>query len=192
MIRRILVVIGIVAIVILAVAGIVRLAGGSDDSSDGQTLAAETTLIDYDNDTSSLRLTYQGKIVGREDYRELRFLVSANERKLEVIQGYNGSVLRRKTYRNDATAYAVLLRALNFEGFTASQGNELGDDHRGVCSRGNRTIAEVFDDNERQLKLWSASCDDEAGTLAGDDRQILRLFQNQIPDYRELVRGVRL
>lgn len=193
-VKRILVVLAIVAIVILAITGIVRLAtgGGDDTGGDSQTLAAETSLLDYDNSTSSVSLTYEGAIVGREDYREIRYSVSPTRRRIEVVQGYNGTVLRRETYRNDAAAYAVFLRALNFEGFAEVQENELGDDHRGVCPTGNRTIVQLFDDGQRQLKLWSASCDDKVGTLAGNERRLRRLFEVQIPDFRELTRGVRL
>lgn len=189
-IKRIAVVIGLVAIVIIAVVGIVRLATGGDDSPIGD--ATQVELLDYNNDSSSVRLTYEGEIVAREDYRELRFTVSPTLRRLEVIRGYNGQVIERKTYRNDQAAYSVFLKALNFEGFDQSRSSPLGDDHEGTCPRGNRTIVELFSEGTRELKLWSASCDRDLGTLDAQERDLRRLFEAQIPDFRDLTRGVRL
>lgn len=189
-IKRIGVVIGIVAIIVIAIMGIVRLATG--DGEGQETATPQASLIDYDNDSSSVHMLYEGEIVAREEYREIRIQVSANRRRIEVIRGYDGTVLERKTYRNSQAAYSTFLRALRFEGFDESQDNELGDDHRGVCPDGNRTIVELYEDGTREFKLWNASCDDELGTLAGNERDIRELFEAQIPDFRDVTRGVRL
>lgn len=189
-IKRIGVVIAIVAIIVIAIMGIVRLATGGGDNQEASVPPA--SLLDYDNDSSAVHLIYEGEIVAREDYREIRIQVSADRRRIEVVRGYDGTVIERKTYRNSQAAYSTFLRALRFEGFDESQSNELGDDHRGVCPDGNRTIVELYDDGTREFKLWNASCDDDLGTLAGDERDLRELFEDQIPDFRELTRGVRL
>lgn len=188
--RRIAVVLGIIAVVVLAVTGIVRLATGGGDEADP--VQTEIDLLDYETADSSVRLTYEGEIVAREDYREIRFVISPTMRRVEVVRGYNGNVIERETLRNDLASYEVFLRALDYEGFDQFQDNERGEDHRGVCPTGNRTIAELYDDGTRQFKLWSASCDRDAGTLEANDRRLRRLFEDQIPNYRDITRGVRL
>jgi len=192
-IRRVIIVLVAVALLVFLVAAVAGLLRNSLNGGNADATPDDTTLVltDYDNDTSRLRLTYDGRIIANEQRRSLRITISADERVFELLRGYDGQAVTRKTYPNTSAAYQNMIRAANFEGFATSQNNSLGDDERGVCPAGQRTIAELFDEREVVSRLWSASCGRKLGSLGGDSRALLRLFQAQIPDYRELTRGVR-
>lgn len=165
---------------------------GDESSADSTSLAEQRTLPDYAALDSRVRLTYTGEIEGREDYQQIRMTVSARERRLEIMNGYGQSVARSRVLANDQAAYGAFLRTLYLNNFSTVQANQLGDDERGVCFRGERIVGELFVDGERELRLWAASCDKEAGTMAARWRDVLRLFQEQFPDYRDFTRDIRL
>lgn len=195
-IRRVaLVVVAVIAIVFIVsqVASLFRRAT-TDDTNDTTQATTQIggALIDYADQDSSVQLTYDGPIVAREDHRSIRVTVTADTRRIEVLQGYSGSALIRREFKNDENAYAVFLRAIDYEGFASDQKNKLGDDERGICPSGKRTIVELRNGGESQLRLWSASCDKDAGTLAGSSRNLLKLFQDQIPNYRDVTDNIRL
>jgi len=178
----------LIVIVVMTVVGLANLIGGGDDEAPEEDAV---TLIDYDNDTSAVRYTLDGSVKGRDEHRQVRITVSQDQRIIELLEGYDGKVLERKTYSNDLAAYRVFLRSLAFEGFEATQEGTAGDDERGICPNGKRYIFELLDNNSEIIRNWRASCSVQLGTLAGDYRDMKRLFENQIPDYRDVTRGVR-
>jgi len=181
--------------VVLLVFGVVQLANlfrRSDNSSSITQTADLLDLPDYAAADSRVVLTQQGEIIAREDYREIKISISPNRRTVEIISGYNGRVIDRRSLANDRAAYAVFLRAINQFGFDESKGNDLGDDERGICPGGNRTVTELLNDGEPIFRLWAASCSDRLGSLAGDADELVELFEAQIPDFRDFTRGVRL
>lgn len=190
-IRRLVIVLIAVTLLVLLVAGIANILRDDSGTTDAAPAPEDLVLTDYDTDTSELRLIYDGKVIANEDRRSLRITISSEERVFELLRGYDGQAVTRKTYPNTPSAYENLVRAANFEGFISAQDNNLGDDERGICPAGQRTITELIDNGEVVSRLWSASCGKKLGTLAGDSRGLVKLFQVQIPDYQELTRGIR-
>jgi hypothetical protein len=191
-VKRVLVGLGVIVLIIVSITAVVNLA--KNLTSDDETSEAQLALVlsDYDDNSSYVRLTYDGAVVGKDEHRAIRITVSASERKIEILTDYNGSVLSKKTYQNNPAAYAVFLRALEIEGFMDDRKSEFDDDERGVCATGTRTIAELYNSNQEISRLWAASCSNKLGTLAGDSKAILALFQKQITDYREITKNVKL
>lgn len=191
--KRIGLVVLLVIVVVIGLTQLFRFAS-SVFELDNTEVASQiaVSLPDYDNQNSYVRLTYDGPVVARENHRAIRITVTPKQRKIEVLKGYLGAAAIKKTYSNDIESYETFIRAINYNGFAQSRSSSIGDDERGVCSSGTRTITELFNDNEPVFRLWSASCDKKLGTLKGDSRNLLKLFQKQIPDYSELTRGIRL
>lgn len=193
-VRRVIIVLVAVVLLVFIVAGIANLARRTFSSNDAT--ATEDTgafvLTDFDTTSSSLQLTYDGKIVAREDHRVVKISVSADRRVIEVLRGYDNSVITRKSYPNTLASYQTFIRAVNYEGFADRKDNKLGDDERGICPEGRRTVTELFNNDELRSRLWHATCSPRLGTLAGDARALFTLFKLQIPDYVELTRGLKL
>lgn len=188
--RAAIILLGIILIVFVVVQG-VRFAGnlGQDDSP--ADIVRETTLEDFANSDSQVRLTYSGPVEGQEEFDQIRMTISRNQRSLEIIKGYGQDVAKRQRLSNTPEAYATLLRALYINNFTRSQANDLGDDARGVCFRGKRIVGEVIDSGQTVQSLWAASCGRSLGTMDARWRDILKLFEAQFPDYRDFTRDVR-
>lgn len=161
-------------------------------TGDGPVPEAPAPLSDYTFTGVMMRFTVVGQVNQQEDHRGMRMTVSRSESRLEVLEGYDRTITESRSYASNQEAYATFLRALDKQGFT--QGNddpELRDD-RGFCPRGRRFIYEIVDGNEVIQRYWSTSCGRSQGTFEGNGGAIERLFRAQIPDYRELTRGVRL
>lgn len=191
-IRRFIIVLIAVGLLVLLVAGVANLLRNSFGSDDAEaTPDTALVLTDYDTDTSRLRLIYDGRVIANEERRSLRITITSDERLFELLEGYDGVPVKRKSYPNTSAAYQNLVRAANFEGFATARDSNLGDDERGICPEGQRTVTELFDDGEVISRLWAASCNRKLGTLGGDARALVKLFQAQIPGYRDLTSGIR-
>lgn len=178
----------LIILVVFGVTQTARFLTGGDESDSGQPSTSQLTLPDYAGLDSQVRLTYTGPIVAREDFLQIRMSVSASGRSLAIIDGYGGQVQKRQRLSNDPAAYGHFLRALYLNNFSAVQDNELGDDERGVCFKGQRIVGQLLEDDEQILRLWAASCGRELGTMNALWRDILKLFQDQFPDYRQFTR----
>ena len=150
---------------------------------------APSSLQDYASATAEVRLTVDGQVNGDDLHRAIRITVGKNQRKLEVIQGYQGNVIDSKTQDNNESAYDVFLRSLNNAGFTKERKTKITDE-RGVCPTGNRYIYELTNTENNDLRRWSTSCG--AGTFGGQSQLIRSLFQSQITDYETITSTVEL
>ncbi len=184
--RYLIGVLGVVAVVFLVV---VLFFGGNDTEIPVQGTTKIMKLTDYADKNSTVSLTTIGRMVGEEDRRAVRVIVSPNERRLEILNGYEESVASSQTFSNTPEAYSNFLSALSSLGFTSSR--KVTADPRGVCPTGNRYIYDLSEDGNHLSNLWQVNCDIR-GTFAGRGTTTRQLFQQQIPGYDTLVRGVKL
>ena len=161
---------------------------GNNKQVEGNKTVAQ--LVDYANKNSSVSLTTYGELVGNQERRAIRVTVTPNERRLEVLSGYDESVLSTQTYENTQSAYANFLSALGALGFDKSRKSTISDP-RGVCPTGNRYVYDLSEGGKDKSNLWSNSCDN-TGTFAGKGATTRTLFKFQIPDYNKQVQSVRL
>lgn len=78
-------------------------------------------LPEYASTTAAVSFTTDGIVNGDELHRSIRITVSANQRELDVLQGYNPQVISSKTFTNNQDAYTVFLKAINNSNFLAKQ-----------------------------------------------------------------------
>ena len=179
----------ILAIIFLGVFGTVFFIGRLNKGhSTG--LPIGTHLADFtDNESSSVRWTMQGRLVGDDSYRSVRITVSPTYRRAEILQGYEQKATKTVDLPNNKTAYTNFLIALDNLHF----GNERrvqNPDDRGVCPLGNRFIYELYDGDNQKLRLWSDTCVSSEGTMDGQASNIRQIFKAQITDYNRFVSGV--
>ena len=147
-------------------------------------------LVDYASHNSDVSMTTIGRLVGDESHREIRITVTPTERRLEILGGYDETVLNSTSYPNTQSAYENFLSALARQGFTSKKDSTISDP-RGVCPTGNRYIYDLSDGGSHVSNIWSSSCD-KNGTFAGHGPTIRELFRQQIPDYTKQITGVTL
>ncbi|HSX45207.1 MAG TPA: hypothetical protein VLF39_03850 [Candidatus Saccharimonadales bacterium] len=180
---------GIVVLACVAVAVIVSHPGGK---STKKTTAKNKviSLLDYQDKDASVSVTTLGPIVGDEKRRAINMTISADDRSMSVLDGYNQTVEKEKHYKNNQTAFTYFIRALNGTGFTLKRPSAITD-YRGVCAGGNIYIYQLYDDTGQLVSdTWSTSCDAAIGPFAGSGPAVRELMQMQLTDYADFTGGV--
>ena len=146
---------------------------------------------DYvDVGNSSVSWTEQGRLVGDDKRRAVRVTVSANERKVELLDGYNETVEKTVVQPNNKTAYTSFLIALENLHFGQERIAKQTDE-RGVCPIGQRYIYEIRAGANQKSRLWSDSCLATDGTFAGLAGTTRQLFKSQITTYDKFILGTQ-
>lgn len=178
----------VVIIVVIALLGYFLFRGGPNRGA--SPINKPPVLTDYINNSSKVQLTIDGKINADESHRSIHISVSSSERTFEVIQGYEGHVIKSQNYYNNKPAYDAFLRALNQEGFTKVR-SITNTDYRGVCPFGWRYLYELDNSGKRLQFLWGSTCSG-LGTSGSSVDLINALFKSQIPKYDQLTTDVSL
>lgn len=188
--KYILGVFGVIVLLLLIVILIVR-TGPSDPIGDVQTGDRQINLGEYESKPATVSLTTRGEVTADETRRAIRITVNQQERAIEILEGYEETVVSRQTFANNSDAYKIFLSAIKNAGFTRERETEITDE-RGVCPFGKRYVYRLQDGSEQVHRTWSTSCGRADGSFGGNSSTIRRLFEQQIPEYRTIVRGVRL
>ncbi len=182
-------IIGAIIVIVLVFVLVFRRPRSATPSVEPSPKVAGLQLSDYASTKAATVLEMDGKIVAEETHRSVRITVSQDSRTLEIIQGYNGNVIKTEKYPNTRASYSVFLEALDLAGFAKSKEStiKLKD---GVCPLGNRYSYKVLEGTDTKQDLWSSSCSSKTGTFFGDSGLVRTLFKNQIPEYNKAVQGV--
>lgn len=171
---------GLLVIILL----VVLIVGGGDNDVPADEV---TRLTDYAAEASETMYTIGGPITAEETHRQVRITVTNSQRKIDVIDGYNGNVLRTETYPNTTAAYEAFLAAIEQVGFSKTRNSDLS--FTSVCPTGRRYSYALNNGEEKIVNTWSATC--EKGTFGGKTNATERLFQAQIPDYQDVTQDIR-
>jgi hypothetical protein len=175
----VLVVFGLLLIIILLLLG-----GGK---------STNTNIVNLDSlagTDSSVRLVTVGALVYNDDHRSISINVSRDTVDLDILKGYEDEVISSRSFANNQTAYATFLRALDLAKFNQGDAKKLSDP-RGHCPFGQQNFYEVIGGaGQVNQKFWDDSCG--VGNFDGMSSVIIRLFQNQVPNYSELTQNVNL
>lgn len=181
----------IVVITIIIVLGVI-LFGRSPKSGTGKPKLIVKSLADYSTTGATVKLTIDGLINGDDEHRQIRVTVGRDQRTIDIIQGYQGHIIKTKSFSNNQSGYDIFLRSLNLAGFTRIRKTKIIDE-RGICSLGQRFIYELDGTGSAKtdLRLWSTSCGGN-GTEGGQTPLIQQLFKNQVTGYDDIVGAVNI
>lgn len=187
-------VLALVVITIIFFGGIFLLfrliSGGGDNNAPTQP-AATQKVNKLSLDANKVSYTVYGRVVGEEDRRAIRITVDDFERKLEVLQGYDESVISSTTTSNKTSAFEAFLLALENAGFTMRD-TSIKTDDRSLCSLGNRYVFETEFDDSTKIRTWATSCSSKNTSFKGSRTTVETLFKAQIPKYSELTNNIVL
>ena len=159
-------------------------------SNAGQTSTAPSySLGSYADTDATAQLTIDGPVNNDVDHRSFRLTIGKDSSTFELIQGYQGTVIRSNTYPNNSSAYAVFLKSLDRLGFSRGNTSSALKDERGFCPAGSRFIYQFDSQGSTKFRFWSTSCGD--GTFSGQRSAVRQLFYAQIPrsDFSAVTRG---
>lgn len=179
--------------VLLVVASIIALILGLIGRGDRPATIDDerSTLTEHMDSSSEVTFTTYGRIIADEEFRAIRIRVSDRERSVEVLRGYNLAVEERQRFSNNTNSYGAFMYSLENAGFLEMRTGQ-ADREDGKCPTSQRYVYELDIDNEQVHRSWASTCRGEQGTFGGNRSIVDRLFQAQIPDYRDLSRSVNL
>ena len=159
-------------------------------SRSGTNVTTPTQIADFSG-IDVARFMVEGPIVAAEEQRSYTIEVSENVVVMRILSNYGRSVVAERSYQNNTIAYNEFIAALEKERVDARvQGTTTEDDQKedGACPTGKRYILELND----ELRRWSTTCERVRGTAGVPLSTIRKLFNAQVPDYNELVKGTVL
>jgi hypothetical protein len=167
---------GVIFLVILVVVLITRGGKGPDQRP--------LVLSEQAREGVSAVFTEQGQLVGQDQRRAIRITVNQNERRLEILTGYEEAVLSAQTYANTQSAFEAFLVALDQAGFDNKRVSAI-EDERGACPLGHSFIYQLNEFSQPLINTWSTTCG-KTGTFNGNRNAVRTLFRKQIPGYSKL------
>lgn len=183
-------IIGVFSAIMILLLVVVLLFNRGDDASQPAANTQPAQLVDYASKNSNVSLTTVGRVVGEDEQRSIRIVVSPSERRLEILGGYGQTVISSQAFANTPIGYQNFLSALSGQGFTRAKESKIKDATT-VCPTGQRFEYDLSENGDHVSNLWSVSCD-RSGTFNGNAIVVRQLFERQIPQYSTLVTDVNL
>lgn len=152
--------------------------------------AIRTQMVDYAKTETIMQMTVSGRVNIDQEHRQVRVEIGRTSNKVELIGGYDGTVLSSRTYPSNEAAYATFLRALDLQGYTRGDANPEREDSRGHCPNGKVYTFKIITGSSTVQNFWTTSCG--GGTFGGNTSVVRTLFREQIPDYSTIIRGTGL
>lgn len=191
MLRRPIIVIGVILTIVIMTMLIFRIIGGLRGGEE-RLPERPKPLSEYAWTDAKVRMTTVGTINSNEMHRVLQITVGRDNVEAVVMAGYQGRVIKSERFGNNPEAYKSFLSALDTVNFTHTQQPAPGANELGSCPQGQRYVFEIYDPEKTILYSWSTSCSKRLGSFGGNITQTRVLFQAQVPDYNDFVWGVRL
>jgi hypothetical protein len=186
-------ILGVIGLFLVTIVAIILITRGRTPAPQQQAGSPRVTLSQHATAGTSASITTQGKLVGESDRRAIRIKITEQERRLEILKGYEEAVDQAYVFPNTNKAYETFLIALDRSGFSRERAEIRVRDERGVCPLGKRYVYEFKEFSQQLVRLWGSSCGESSGgTFGGSGSTIRKLFESQIPEYRKRIRGVKL
>jgi hypothetical protein len=151
--------------------------------SGGTTKSTTKPLVDYATTNTSIQMLIDGPVNADQVHYQVQMTVSDTQNQLNVLKGYQGTVVNSQTYESNSASYAEFLRALDIAGFAKGDTSKTADnDPRGFCALGERYTFEIMNGSKTIENFWSSSCGG-VGTFEGNTIAVKNLFIAQMPNY---------
>jgi hypothetical protein len=126
-----------------------------------------------------------------QDHRQVKITVGPTQNEIDIIQGYQGTVINRMTYPNNTAAFSTFLQTLKLLNF--SKGRVGTTNYSGYCPTGERYVYSLYNGTNNVFNYWSTSCGGQ-GTFQGNASAVLLQFSLQIPstDFEQLTGSISL
>ncbi|HUD08126.1 MAG TPA: hypothetical protein VMQ52_03545 [Candidatus Saccharimonadales bacterium] len=150
-----------------------------------------TPLVDYSNTNTVIEMTIDGPVNDDPDHNAIQMIIGQTQNEINIIQGYQNSVIRTQSYPNNSAAYGWFLRSLDLAGYTEGKSDPNLADYRGYCSTGDVYIFQVLTGSTVVEQYWATSCGGQ-GTFKGEIPLVETLFQAQLPDYGSITSNLNI
>lgn len=141
-------------------------------------------------DTDAVAAMYiDGPVQSDQEHTSLRITVSRSQTEVELINGYEGRVVRQEAFQNNSTSYINFLKALDKAQFNRAVKKNISKDERGFCPLRNRFIYTLNQGATTLIRSWTSTCG--TGNFSGNQALVRQLFVQQIPNttFQDVLRG---
>lgn len=186
LIRSVIVALVSIGMVVLVIVLLVKGFSGKPSSP-----SSRINVGNYAYSSAIATLLIDGPTSLDQTHYQMRISVSNSQNEIDVIQGYQGNVVKRQVYTNNSAGFGTFLQALQLQNF--SRGTKSPSDYRGYCPFGDRYVYSFTNDQDELFTYWSTSCGGQ-GTFQGSAQNVRRLFEQQVPqkDLNTLIGGTGL
>ena len=141
-------------------------------------------LETYSNDPSAqVSMLIDGPVNAPSLHNQVQIIITDHSSTINVLKGYNGTIIRSKVYANTAASFHVFLRSLMYAEFNTGSNNPNLSEASGYCPLGDRYIFSFNADGSQKQRYWTTDCPGDPHTFDGNKALCMQLFENQIPDY---------
>lgn len=164
----------------------------SDSNKPPSQTAKSVKLEEAAQSGKAVQYTIDGNVVGKEEHRTIKISIDNKVRRVEVLEGYNGEIIKSQETINSPEAYKAFTSALSGAGFTSSRDPKGRGVEAQSCPLGRKFSYEVSPGASDAFRAWSTSCSKKEGTFTGNSSLVQTLFKLQIPDYNNFTRDAKL
>ena len=184
---------GFAVFLVLIIIGLIFIFARGGEKPPSRTEETIQPLPEYSTTNAAVSMNQRGEINGQDQHREILITISQLERRLDIVSGYSGNIIKTQSFSNSEPAYKQFLAAIGDAGFLVKrQTTEAQAESLGKCPLGVLYEFELNDSGDILSDLWTSGCSNAKGTFTGSVSTISQLFKNQITNYGELVAGVQL
>lgn len=188
--RWVIVVLALLLVLSIAGWGLAAIARNLVGSGTGTSEGSD--LIEYTaSDARVVRYSVVGPVVASSEHRSYTIEASRNVVIMRLYSDYGQKVIDERTYQNDERSFEYLIEALeNYNASARLPGTTEEDDYKdvGACPAGRVHMIELDD----EVRRWRTNCETVPGTAGGDMAAIRKLFSEQIPDFKQIIKGTKL
>lgn len=177
----------LIAIGLLALVIILVVKGLSNNSTGPQ----PKPLSSYANTNAVVSLLISGPVVADQNYHQIQVNISQDSSQVNIINGYQGTVINTKIYENNTSAYSAFLSALQTSGFALGNSNYKYKTPEGFCAFGNTYSYSLTNGSDIIFNYWNTSCGGQGDSKAISGN-VIQLFESQIPDYSTITANTNL
>ena len=189
----------VVLLVVLLVAVIsIKIINGNKGDKGGskatETVQDEKVFrLSEDAETNSVTVYVERGVTADEKHFSIEMTVSADNRTIRVLKGYQNVEDKSEGLPNNLEAYTAFLKALERYDFTASRKDKSGYGFREACPTQKSYRFILRDQAYEQFNRWYTFCNGTRfGDYGGKVNSVYALFRNQFPNYSEVTSGISI
>lgn len=149
--------------------------------------------LSEDAESNSVTIYVERGVTADENHYSVEMTVSADNRTIRVLKGYQNIEDRSEGLPNNIEAYTTFLKALERYNFTTWREDNSGYGFREACPTQKSYRFILKDQAYEQFNRWYTFCNGTRfGDYGGKVNSVYTLFKNQFPNYNEVTKGIVL
>ncbi|HRV76300.1 MAG: hypothetical protein H6799_03565 [Candidatus Nomurabacteria bacterium] len=144
-------------------------------------------------ENSSVTAYVERGVTADEKHYSISMTISANNRTIRVLRGYQNIEDKSEGLDNNIEAYKTFLKALERYDFTKPREDKSGLGWREACPTQKSYRFQLNDGSDQKFDRWYTFCNGERfGDYGGRVNLVYTLFRKQFPNYNKVTSGLSL